>query len=66
MNQRKWHGIYSVLVTPFEKNSEINFDLFEVLIDKNIKNGADGLIVCGSTGEFYTMSEQLFQILNLQ
>lgn len=56
MNQRRWQGIFSVLVTPFEKNAEINFDLFEVLIDKNIKNGADGLIVCGSTGEFYTMS----------
>ncbi len=32
------------------------FGAYEALIERNIANGADGLIVCGSTGEFYTMT----------
>ena len=65
MKQKRWQGIFSVLVTPFKKNAEINFELFETLIEKNIKNGADGLIVCGSTGEFYTMSlEERISLFN--
>lgn len=56
MAKTDWQGIHSVLVTPFDSNDRIAFGRFEELIELNIANGADGLIVCGSTGEFYTMT----------
>lgn len=56
MKTHPWHGIHSVLVTPFTPSGEIDFDRFAELVVSNIDNGADGLIVCGSTGEFYTMT----------
>lgn len=52
----RWQGIHSVLVTPFDASGAIDFGAYEALIERNIANGADGLIVCGSTGEFYTMT----------
>lgn len=51
-----WQGIHSVLVTPFGPGGAIDFARFEALVDMNIANGADGVIACGSTGEFYTMT----------
>lgn len=56
MTKTDWHGIHSVLVTPFLPEGPIDFPRFEALAEANIANGADGLIVCGSTGEFYAMS----------
>ncbi|RJF86809.1 4-hydroxy-tetrahydrodipicolinate synthase [Oleomonas cavernae] len=56
MNTSNWRGIHSVLVTPFDAVGKIDFKRFEALVDTNIANGADGVIVCGSTGEFYTMT----------
>lgn len=56
MAKTDWQGIHSVLVTPFDAEGRIDFDRFSELVDSNIRHGADGVIVCGSTGEFYTMS----------
>lgn len=56
MAKTDWQGIHSVLVTPFHPDGSIDFARFAELADSNIANGADGLIVCGSTGEFYTMT----------
>lgn len=56
MTKTNWKGIHSVLVTPFTPEGPIDFRRFEELAEANIANGADGLIVCGSTGEFYAMS----------
>jgi 4-hydroxy-tetrahydrodipicolinate synthase len=56
MTVPNWRGIHSVLVTPFDAAGKIDFKRFEALVDANIANGADGVIVCGSTGEFYTMT----------
>lgn len=51
-----WSGIHSVLVTPFNDKGAIDVARFETLAQTNLDNGADGLIVCGSTGEFYALS----------
>jgi 4-hydroxy-tetrahydrodipicolinate synthase len=56
MTKPIWHGIHSVLVTPFGTDGVIDIGRFEELAQLNIDNGADGLIVCGSTGEFYALS----------
>lgn len=51
-----WHGIHSVLVTPFDASGAVDYDRSATLVAANIANGADGLVVCGSTGEFYAMT----------
>ncbi len=45
------------LVTPF-KNDEINFKVLEDLIQWHIEQGTDAIIICGTTGEASTMSDE--------
>lgn len=45
------------LVTPF-KDGKINFSKLEELVEYHIKEGTDALIVCGTTGEASTMSDE--------
>lgn len=47
------------LVTPFDDEGNIQYDNLQTLVDYIIERGyADSLIVTGSTGEFYTMTDQ--------
>ncbi len=48
-------GCGTAIVTPFT-NDGINFEEFGKLIEFQISNGADSIIVCGTTGESSTMS----------
>lgn len=50
-------GAGTALVTPFNEKG-VDFTAFEVLLDYQIKGGIDALIVCGTTGESSTMTEQ--------
>lgn len=50
-------GAGTALVTPFNENG-IDFAAFEVLLDYQIKGNIDALIVCGTTGESSTMTEE--------
>ncbi len=45
------------LVTPFE-NDGINFKVLEGLIQWHIEQGTDAIIICGTTGEASTMSDE--------
>lgn len=56
MKKTDWKGIHSVVVTPFKEDGSIDFQKYAGLIQSNIKNGADGIIVAGSTGEFYALT----------
>ncbi len=44
------------LVTPFDKNNYIDFEKLEYLIDYHIKNKTDALVICGTSGESSTLS----------
>ncbi len=48
-------GCGTAIVTPFTSEG-INFEEFGKLIEFQISNGADSIIVCGTTGESSTMS----------
>lgn len=48
-------GCGTAIVTPFNENG-VNFEEFRKLIEFQISEGADALIVCGTTGEASTMS----------
>lgn len=45
------------LITPFT-NDEINFDVLKELIEFHIENETDAIVICGTTGEPSTMSEE--------
>jgi len=49
-------GVGTAIVTPFDDAGNINFDVFETLIEFQIANNADAIIVCGTTGEAATLS----------
>lgn len=45
------------LVTPFNKNNEINYTRVRELIEYHIANGTDSIIICGTTGEASTLDD---------
>ncbi len=46
------------IVTPFKQDKTIDFDAFEKLINFQIENKTDAIIVCGTTGEASTLTEE--------
>ena len=51
-------GIATALITPFKPTGEIDFDAFGRLIDWQIDQGIDALVVCGTTGEGPTLTDE--------
>ena len=47
----KFKGLYTALVTPFDRNGFIDFKALEVLLAKQIEAKVDGVVVIGTTGE---------------
>ena len=54
----KFEGIYTPIVTPFGDDGEIDWNAYADVIDWQIENGVAGIIVGGSTGEFYALSKE--------
>ena len=52
-----YKGCGTAIVTPFTKDG-VNFDEFKKMIEYQINNQADAIIVCGTTGESATMTDQ--------
>ncbi len=50
-------GAGVAIATPFNEDCSVNYDEFARLIDFQIENGTDAIIVCGTTGESATMTE---------
>ncbi|HEY4601610.1 MAG TPA: 4-hydroxy-tetrahydrodipicolinate synthase [Cerasibacillus sp.] len=48
--------VLTAMVTPFDENGAIDFDKTTILIEHLLKNGTDGLIVSGTTGESPTLT----------
>lgn len=54
-NEFRFKGAFPALVTPFDENG-VNEEQYRGLIDYVIKAGATGIVPCGTTGEFTSMS----------
>ncbi len=52
-----FEGAGVAIVTPFYENGDINFGKLEEYIDFQINNGTDAIIICGTTGEASTMTD---------
>lgn len=51
-------GAGIAVITPFNPDGSINFEEFGRIIDDQINNGTDAIIVCGTTGESATMTDE--------
>uniref|UniRef100_UPI000836DA42 dihydrodipicolinate synthase family protein n=1 Tax=Aldersonia kunmingensis TaxID=408066 RepID=UPI000836DA42 len=49
-------GVLVALATPFAADGRIDEDLLRRLVDRTIDGGVDGVVACGSTGEFAAMT----------
>lgn len=57
----QFEGIYTPAITPFNDDYSINFDAFSDVIDHLVNAGVHGIIIGGTTGEYYveTLEERL-------
>lgn len=58
MKQRIFTGSGVAVVTPMHEDGSINYDELQRLITFQIDNDTDAIIICGTTGESATMTEQ--------
>lgn len=54
----RFEGIYTPIITPFHEDGSINWDSYAEVIEWQIDKGVSGVIVGGSTGEFYALSKE--------
>ncbi len=45
------------IVTPFNNDGSVNYDSLGKMIDFQIDNGTDAIVICGTTGEASTLSD---------
>ncbi|MCW2768353.1 MAG: dihydrodipicolinate synthase [Nocardioides sp.] len=50
------NGVLSALVTPFDSEGAVDETTLRRVVDRNIDGGVHGVVACGSTGEFTTLS----------
>ncbi len=51
-------GAGVALITPFNEDETVNYDMLGELIERQIAGKTDAIIVCGTTGEPATMTEE--------
>ena len=49
-------GVLTALATPFAQDGRIDEKTLRRLVDRSVDGGVDGVVACGSTGEFAAMS----------
>ena len=56
MKHVAWQGVYPALLTPFTKDDQIDYPLFQKNLAAQLDAGVDGIIICGSLGEASTLA----------
>ncbi|MGB1360486.1 MAG: dihydrodipicolinate synthase family protein [Alphaproteobacteria bacterium] len=54
----KYTGIHAPAVTPFNDDYSIDVDGFKEVLQKLLKAGVDGIVIGGTTGEYYALSKE--------
>lgn len=58
MSKTIFTGVGTAIATPMYADGSINYDEFLRLIDYQIDNGVDAIVICGTTGESATMTDE--------
>ena len=51
-------GAGVAIVTPMKENLEVNYDKLDEMLEEQIAGGTDAIVICGTTGESATMTEE--------
>ena len=51
-------GAGVAIVTPMYEDGKVNYDKLEELLEYQIANSTDAIIICGTTGESATLTEE--------
>lgn len=51
-------GSAIAIITPMNDDWSINYDVLGEMIDNQIENGTDAIVICGTTGEASTMTDE--------
>lgn len=54
-------GAYTALITPFKEDYAVDYEKLEDLVEFQVENGISGIVVCGTTGETPTLSEEEYK-----
>ena len=46
-----FEGAGVALITPFNEDNSVNYEMLRTLVKRQIDGGTDAIIVCGTTGE---------------
>lgn len=57
MKKTVFEGAATALITPFDKNGKIDYKRFAELVEFQIAEGINALVVCGTTGEASTLTD---------
>ena len=57
-NSIDWAGSFPALTTPFDQEGRIDEKAFAANVDRLIAAGANGFVVAGCTGEFWSLSHE--------
>lgn len=57
MKKTIFEGAATALITPFDKNGKIDYKKFAELVEFQISEGINALVVCGTTGEASTLTD---------
>lgn len=60
---KKFTGAITAIVTPFLENGEVDIEALKELVEFQIKNGINGIVPCGSTGEAATMDYEEIRLV---
>lgn len=58
MKKTIFEGAATALVTPFNNDYTVDYGALGALVDWQIKEGINGLVVCGTTGEASTLTDE--------
>ncbi len=50
-------GAGIAIITPFHRDGSVNYEKLEELIEYQISHGTDSIVICGTTGESATLTE---------
>ena len=54
----KFRGIYTPAITPLAPDMSIDWGGFAAILEHLIATGVHGIIICGTTGEYYAHSAE--------
>lgn len=54
----RFEGIYTPVITPYRRDGSVNEEAYLTMLEYLIEQGTHGIVVAGSTGEYFTQSAE--------